>query len=139
VERKKAKEKARKVEKKKARPEEARKKEREEELKRAKATGSEEWGSEESGDDEEEAEEEEVIREKHKQSTSQDCASCIKKDIECKWLSMGSKKKKLCIMCHSSKVKCSVKGAPVMRPCDAYTLKIYISYLIPVYICFPHH
>jgi hypothetical protein len=122
AERKKAEAKARKAEEKRARAEEARKKkEREEELKKAKAgkakvKDSEERDSEESGDDEGEAEEEDVIvGDKRKRSANQDCASCIKKEIECVWPASGSKKQKSCAACHVAKIKCFVGEKPAKK------------------------
>jgi hypothetical protein len=121
AERKKAEAKARKAEEKRARAEEARKKkEREDELKKAKAgkakaKDSEESGSEESGDDEGEAKEEEVVGDKRKRSANQDCASCLKKEIECVWPASGSKKQKSCDACHVAKIKCFVGEKPAKK------------------------
>jgi hypothetical protein len=109
AERRKAEAKVRKAEEKKVRAEEARKKkEREDEVKKAKARKAKVRDSEESGDDEEEAEEEEVVGDKRKWSANQDCASCLKKEIECVWPASGSKKQKSCTACHVTKIKCFV-------------------------------
>ena len=34
--------------------------------------------------------------------------SCIKKDIECIWPALGSKKQKSCTTCHITKIRCFV-------------------------------
>jgi hypothetical protein len=119
--RKKAEVKVRKAKEKKVRAEEAwKKKEREDEVKKAKAKDSEESGLEESGDDKGEAEEE-VIGDKRKWSVTQDCKSCIKKNIKWVWPTSGSKKQKSSARCHGSKIVCKIDGSATKKLKSAKT------------------
>ena len=113
-----------KVEKARKAEEAKKKKEYEEELRKAKAgkakevegsaQAEERRSPEDDGDGDDESDEQ-VVKRPAKRAANQDCASCIKKRIECEWPEKRSNKMKSCVACAHAKTKCEVVPGPVKK------------------------